>query len=139
MMDEWTSARLDRLHHEYQERLDAWETRTLFQLRNGFVVASDGTATATYNVDEYNELLWLRSRRVFWLWMSRYPNMQHDGLWASVDYALGVVDKRVGLRKSFPRTYLDRYVRAAVREQVDGIIASLDDIKESLDGWERDV
>jgi hypothetical protein len=120
------------------ERLDRYEARRLrraLRQRDKIIVDRRGNAVVVYlpeNEFDRLERIHNKGHKLFLLWETRYPNMAREFLYA-VDYAIIVIDQRIGLRKTLSfrdYKYLDRYIRAAIREQIDSIIAALDDIEE---------
>ena len=120
-------------------RVDRWEAHRIRRIELGtervVQIGRQGTAVVVYEPeDQWDRLDRLNNRaiKVSLLWQSRYPNMLRDFLDA-IEYAHIVIDQRLGLRKTLSwrgSQYMDRYIRAAIREQIDGIIATLSEIEE---------
>lgn len=129
---------------KHLDRLNHWEARRMAAItRDRVTVDSAGVAVVTYTPeDELDRLIRLHNRamKLMLLWQSRYPNMwgwQEDqpSFTYAYDYARVVIDQRLGLRKTlsfggYRGETLDNQLRAAIRAQVDSIIAALQDIEE---------
>jgi hypothetical protein len=120
------------------DRLDHWEAahnkRIELTMKDRITVDSNGVATVTYTVDEYEELYKLTNlaMKIRLLWESCYSRDHSLELLYTFEYVGVVIDYRLGLRKTLRSSNsqsIPKLARAVIRDQVDGIIAALDDIE----------
>jgi hypothetical protein len=129
---EFISRRLDLLD-KWEERHKRYITR---ETRERIVVHSDGTAEVEYRPeDEFERMYRLHQQatKLCLLWESRYLESFEDSefQYLTFDYVQVVIDHRLELRRTLSSRsskYLPKWARCLIREQVDGIIAALDDI-----------
>jgi len=118
------------------DQLDKWEARhnkrIELTMKDRITVDSNGVAVVTYEEGEFETLYLLHNQamKIRLLWESSYSWISRESLFVW-EYVGIVIDQRLGLRKglsSRTSSEVPKLVRAAIREQVDGIIAALGDI-----------
>jgi hypothetical protein len=120
--------------------MDKWEARHQRfieqETRVGFTVDNEGIAVPDYRAEHEYEQLWRlhhQAMKLRLMWESRYAAAFGSSYYPMYEYVGVVIDQRLGLRKTLSSRNsknLPKWVRCQIREQIDEIIAALDDIEE---------